>query len=112
MDDLVSILLQSLVASGTFALAFATYRLGRLSVRERKATQARALAERIYNPIRSEVADWEPERVYQSASSARWSELKRTTHDVVYAMPSELVSILDSAEALITGLGIATAGVW
>ncbi len=57
MDELVSIILQALVAGGTFTLAYATYRLGHHSIRERKAIQARVLAERVYNLIRAEISD-------------------------------------------------------
>jgi hypothetical protein len=104
MTDQGSILtiVDSLVAIGTLALAGLTVYQLRLFIQERKANQARELAERVYTPLRMEVALWvNPEFVFGFVSSKAWIELKEKAPYLVLRLPRDLVNLLDTPQPLL-----------
>jgi hypothetical protein len=99
----ITTLVDSLVAMGTLALAALTVYQLRLFLRERKANQARELAERIYTPVRMEVAIWaKPEEVFKGALSKTWTELKEKAPYLTLRLPRDLVDTLNTAERLLS----------
>jgi hypothetical protein len=101
----ITTIVDSLVAIGTLALAALTVYQLRLFINERKANQARELAERIYTPLRMEVAIWtKPEEVFNGALSASktWTELKEKAPYLTLKLPRDLRDTLDSAERLLS----------
>lgn len=69
---------------------------------ERKASQERELAERVYTPLRIEVASWaSPEEVFNGSSSKTWTDLKQNAPYLVLRAPRDLVDMLNSAESLL-----------
>ncbi len=101
MEDALTVLINLAVAIGTLALAVLTVYQLRLLIRERKASQARELADRIYTPLRKEFVLWSsPEEVYGGVSSKTWKELKETAPYLTQRLPRDLASILDKVESL------------
>jgi hypothetical protein len=99
----ISLLIDAAVAAGTLFLAGLTYYQLRILIRERKAAQARELADRVFTPLRKEVALWiGPEEVYGEASSRTWAELKEKAPYLSLRLPRELAGTLDKAEQLFT----------
>jgi hypothetical protein len=99
--SIITILIDLAVAVGTLALAILTVHQLRLLVRERKASQARELADRIYTPLRKEVTLWsDPEEVYGGVSSSVWKHLNETAPYLTQRVPRDLASILDKVQSL------------
>lgn len=102
----ISTLVDSLVAIGTLALAVLTVYQLRLFIRERKANQARELADRIYTPLRVEVASWiNPEQVFNDASCKTWTDLKERMPYLTLRLPRDLVGLLDTTQQLLNRIG-------
>lgn len=102
-QSVIVTLVDSVVAIGTLALAVLTVYQLRLFIQERKASQARELAERIYTPLRLEVAKWaKPEEVFYGALSKTWTELKEKAPYLTLKLPRDLVDTLNTAERLLS----------
>ncbi len=100
-QSLVFLVVDSVVAIGTLALAILTVSQLRLLIRERKGAQARELAERVYTPLRMEVSSWsDPEKVYAGFSTKTWSDLKQKVPYLTLRVPRDLTNILDEVERL------------
>lgn len=91
----LSVIVDILVAAGTIGLALLTYHQMRLLNKERGATQARELAEKVYNPILQELGELHPEHF----SFLRWSDAKRTAPHLIPRIPSPLYTLFERAEA-------------
>ena len=89
-----SVIVDSLVAVGTIGLALLTYRQMRLLNKERRATQARELAEKVYNPILQELGELHPEHF----SFLRWSDVKRSSPHLTPRVPTPLYALFERAE--------------
>lgn len=99
----ITTLVDSLVAIGTLALAVITVYQLYLFIKERKANQARELAERVYTPLRMEVAKWaKPEWVFNIPLSNTWTELKEKAPYLTLKLPRNLEDALDTSERLLT----------
>ncbi len=99
-------LLNAAVAVGTLALAALTYYQLRLLSRERRATQARELADRVYTPLLRDVAKWtKPEEVYGDASCKTWTELKLQAPYLGLRVPRDIATKLDEAERVFGRIG-------
>jgi hypothetical protein len=99
----ISLLVDLAVAIGTLGLAFLTVYQLRLLMRERKATQARELADHVYTPLRKEIASWtNPEEIYGGASFKTWTELKENAPYLTLRVPPDLSTTLDEAKQLIS----------
>lgn len=102
----LSTFVNMLVALGTLLLAGLTVYQLRLFVQERRATRARELADRVYTPLRAEVALWQcPELVFNGVSDKTWLELKEKAPYLILRIPSELVITLNNAEPLVKRIG-------
>jgi len=101
----LSAFIEALVAAGTIGLALLTYHQLRIINRERRATQARELAEKVYNPILQELGELRPEYPF---SLRQWSDIKKAVPHIIPRIPSQLYSLFEQAEAyakLTGGLG-------
>lgn len=98
----IALIVQVLVAAGTLALASATFWLGMISIRERKAAQREQLAVSIYNPLRNEVSLWtDIEVAHRGASHNTWTGVKTNLLHLVSHMPKDMISQLNDAEPLV-----------
>lgn len=95
MVDVISVLIEALVAVGTVGLTVLTaYQLRR----DRGESLARELADRVYVPMRQEAIGWQnPESSWHPAS---WGELKMFIPYLTARVPSDLRKLFDSSEAI------------
>ena len=108
MADLVSILIEALVAVGTVGLTLLTaYQLRR----DRKEALARELADRVYVPMRDVAAKWQnPEAM--ASYPTNWSALERTTPYLTSRVPSDLRKLFEKAGAIEREISLYTRAVY
>ncbi len=95
-DD--STIINGAVAVGTIGLSLLTVYQTQLLIRERRATQARELAEKIYAPLREPVLTWQ--RI-EYPSFTQWRQFKSGMPYLTLRVPKELTTLLDQGDEII-----------
>jgi hypothetical protein len=96
MADLVSTLIEALVAVGTVGLTLLTaYQLRR----DRKDALARELADRVYVPMRDVATKWQDPEAMPSYPT-NWSALERAVPYLTARVPSDLRKLFEKAGAI------------
>src|SRR6266571_2859227 len=96
MADLVSIIIEGLVAVGTVGLTVLTaYQLRR----DRKEALARELADRVYVPMRDVAERWQDPEATPSYTTS-WGGLERAVPYLTIKVPKDLKELFEKAEGL------------
>lgn len=102
MTESTSVVIEAAVAAGTLALAILTVYQLRLLVRERRENRARELADKIYAPLRKDVAYW-LERGHFGVRA--WRELEEKEPFLIRWVDSEIVASFEKAQPIDKNIG-------
>src|SRR5438552_912494 len=99
MADLISNVIEGLVAAGTIGLTIlAAYQLRR----DRREALARELADRVYVPMRKHAIAWQNPEI--SLYGTTWKDLQENVPYLTVRVPSELRKLFEKGESTDRGL--------
>jgi hypothetical protein len=96
-----SLVIEALVAVGTIGLSLLTVYQTQLLIRERRASQARELAEKIYTPLRVEVVYWQDVELVRLPP---WKFFKDTMPYLTLRVPKDIATLLDGGDQILRNM--------
>jgi hypothetical protein len=98
-----SLVIEGAVAVGTIGLSLLTVYQTQLLIRERRASQARELAEKIYTPLRQEVSEW---KSIETARLISWRMMQNQMPYLTLRVPKEITALLDQGVRLLSEMAL------